>query len=146
MWTIIFQFIILSIISLFQRPTFYGFLFLLSCHLLVYFNGPLFVVILLAFILVVEIVTSFLGCKHSLNKSGTKVRSCLTIYWKLQCIWKLTPNVQSAFLSSVSSSLCICWSEPPRFWYFWSVHWSFLEFKVFFHYQYIDKKTGDENN
>ena len=39
----------------------------------------------------------------------------------------LTPTVRPAFLSSVSSSLYICWSEPTRFRYFWFVLWPFLE-------------------
>ena len=42
-------------------------------------------------------------------------------------IKQLTPTVRSAFLSSVSSSLSICWSEPNKFWYFWFVYWPLLE-------------------
>ena len=41
-----------------------------TCHLLVYLNDPLFVVILWVFVLVVLIVTSFLNSKHTLKKSG----------------------------------------------------------------------------
>ena len=71
----VFHFITSSVISLFQWSTFYRFLFLLSCHLLGYFNGPLFLVILKDFILVVWIITSFLSCKHSLKKSGRAWRN-----------------------------------------------------------------------
>lgn len=45
---------------------------------------------------------------------------------------RLTIRLGSALLSSVSSSLCICWSEPTRFRYFWFVRWPFLEFWFFF--------------
>ena len=45
----------------------------------------------------------------------------------------ITQPYGQPFLSSVSSSLCICWSEPTRFRYCWFVRWPFLEFKVFVH-------------
>ena len=62
-----------SLVNFNVRSTFYWFLFLLSCHLLVYFNDPLFIVILYRLLSSTGCLNC--SCKHSLKKSGRAWRN-----------------------------------------------------------------------
>ena len=69
--------------------------------------------------------TPFPTSVHTLLPPQYPWRSQAVLDETLENIYQLTPTVWSAFRSSVYSSLCICWSEPTRFRYFWFVHWPF---------------------